>query len=412
MKINRSIAIVILFFLTPCLIAQDNSAKKAPQNNKAAENQPAARATLFDNVAEQLTRFYVDKEFRKNRLPAIIEKYRPLAEQAKSIEAQRKVIFEMLSHIPASHLGLFSKSSYKRVMAELFNKPMPTFGLELIEIGDQYFAHNVLEGGPADQAGIKIGDRVVSLDGQNVQNNKRLDFRTDDAYVSDPSVHYLSCERDDKLKFEIERTWGEERKIIEVTAKDYSAFEAAKASIRIIEKDNLKIGMIHFWFIHIRGVNKLLKETLESKFKDCDAVIVDLRGRGGNGAACKPMVDIMSGKRSNWKKPVVALIDGNSRSAKEVIAYLIRQEKAARLVGQRTAGAVIPASFKDVGFDTVLMFPRFRLGKFTDQIEGKGVSPHVLVEQRRPLSGAKDPIAEAGVREAVRMINAAKQKSQ
>ena len=120
---------------------------------------------------------------------------------------------------------------------------------------------------------------------QTGRMNRKLDYRTDDAYMPDPSVHYLNCEKGEKLKFEVENGWGKKRQIVEVTAKDYCAFDAAKASIRIIEKDGCKIGTIHFWYIHIRGVNQLLKETLETRFKDCDALIVDLRGRGGSAGA-------------------------------------------------------------------------------------------------------------------------------
>ena len=392
-------AFAVLLICLQTITAQDDSGSSEKKEKP-----------LFDAVADQLSKRYYDKEFRANELPKLIETYRPLAAKAESLKEQRDITFKFLSHIPATHLGLLSKSSYDQLMGELFSKVAPTLGMELIEIHDQYFAHSILEGGPADKAGIVMGDRIVSMDGNPVRDHSRLDYRTDDSFLPDPAVHSLLCKEDDVVEFVVDRGWGKIEKI-KIEAKPYSSFEAAKASAKIIEKDGMKIAHIHFWFIHIQGVAKLLKSKLENEFKDCDALVLDLRGRGGNGGAVRGIVDIVSGKRSDWDKPTVALIDRNSRSAKEVIAYYFKTEKSARLVGERTAGAVIPATFKEVGHDSVLMFPTFTLGKLTKALEGIGVQPDVAVEKWRPGLDHHDPIYDAGVVEAIAMAKKAKAKT-
>ena len=248
--------------------------------------------------------------------------------------------------------------------------------------------------------------RIVSVDGVPIEECERLDWRSDDAYLTDAPVRRLDCEEDDEIQLEIERSWGEMTDL-SVTASMYSAFEAAKASARIIENEQLRIGYIHFWFIHVRGVPQLLKEKLEGDFADCDALILDLRGRGGNGGVLKQIYAVLSGENSSWQKPVVALINQNSRSAKEVIAYELKKQNLALLVGERTAGAVIPATFKKVGPETMLMYPTFRLGKYTDTLEGHGVAPDIVVREPGPYSAGADPLIDAGVEAAgqwVRMI--------
>ncbi len=86
--------------------------------------------------------------------------------------------------------------------------------------------------------------------------------------------------------------------------------------------------------------------------------------------------------------------------AKEVIAYEMKARNIALVVGEGTAGAVIPASFTDVGFDTMLMYPTFRMGKYTDAIEGIGVEPDVLVKDAGPYSHGADPLLEAAIEQA------------
>jgi carboxyl-terminal processing protease len=102
--------------------------------------------------------------------------------------------------------------------------------------------------------------------------------------------------------------------------------------------------------------------------------------------------------------PIVALLDRQSRSAKDVLAYELKRTGIARLVGEPTAGAVIPASFADVGHDTILMFPSFKLPRYTEILEFKPVQPDVYVERAGPLSAGADPILEAGLTEALRLV--------
>lgn len=361
---------------------------------------------LFERVVEALEKNYYDKDFRENKLPEIVERYRARAEAAETVREQREVAHALLSNLPATHMGLLSKAAYRHIFQELQNRKTPTFGFELIEYDGKHYAHNVLEGGPAENAGLRRGDRIVTVDGVLAEDAKRLDWRTDDAYHPDPPVRGLLGEEGDSIELEIERRPGEFLEL-EIEAEPYSAFEAAKASARIIEHDGKRIGHIHFWFIHIFGTDELLKSKLEGEFADCDALIIDLRGRGGSGGMCERVVRILEGRTSSWDKPVVALINQHSRSAKEVIAYELRRRDIALLVGETTAGAVIPASFRDVGDDTILMFPTFVLPKYTQILEGVGVKPHVVVQDAGPYSAGRDPLLETGLREAARLADQA-----
>lgn len=365
--------------------------------------------TLFENVVTVLKKRYVDERFRKEDIPKLAAQYADKFSRAKTLREQRQVVHEFLSHIPASHLGLLSRQTHRYVMDDLLGRPYPTFGFQLVEIKGRYYAGMLLEGGPALRAGLLTWDRIVTIDGVPVEESSRLDWRSDDSYIGDerdPGVHYVIASQGDKIKLKVERS---RNKFIEVTipAEEYSAFAAAQASAQIHKMDGRKIGYLHFWYVHMTGVPELVKEKLAGEFADCDAVIIDLRGRGGNGMAIAKIVDILRADRASKNRPLVALVDRQSRSAKDVLAYEFKQTGVARLVGERSAGAVIPATFADVGHDSVLMFPSFKLPRYTDLLEFKPVEPDVFVERAGPLSGGEDPILKAGLAEALRLLKAA-----
>ncbi len=359
------------------------------------------KESLFENVAGVLSERFFDETFRENELPRFVELYRKKAAEATSFEQERAIVQEFLSNMPATHLGLISKASRTHMMHDLGGEASPSFGFELIEYDGKHYAFNVLEEGPGAKAGLRRGDRFVTIDGALVANSPRLSWRTDDAFLPDPPVRGLSCEEGDAIKLRIERTPGKYLDI-KIPCEPYCTWDATKASARIIEQDGKRIGLVHFWHIQLRGPDALLKEKLEGDFASCDALVLDLRGRGGSGFMVNRMLDVLDGT-SSWRRLIVALINGHSRSAKEVIANEFRKRGLGTLVGERTAGAVIPVSMADVGFDMHLMFPSFTLGQHTNDLEFVGVAPDIQVAEVGPYSAGADPILDAGVTEAVRL---------
>ena len=240
--------------------------------------------TLFENVAKVLAENYVDKDFRTKQLPALIEQYRSKAAAASSLRDQRQVVEEFLSHIPASHLGLLSVQAHRTMMADLVQVAYPSFGFQVVGTGSDAYAAMILEGGPAERAGLLAGDRLVTIDGTPVEESPRLDWRTDDAYIGDerdPSVRFVLASAGDRMALHVERRPGEFADVT-ITAEDYTAFDAAEASVRVFQSNGLSIGYLHFWFVHVSGVPELIKRAVAGRLKDVNGLVIDLRGRGGS----------------------------------------------------------------------------------------------------------------------------------
>ena len=145
------------------------------------------------------------------------------------------------------------------------------------------------------------------------------------------------------------------------------------------------------------GPTALLEELFAGPFADCDGLIVDLRGRGGAVTEVGSLLNLLGSEKGKWRRPLVLLTHEATRSAKEVIAHELQRQNMCFVVGETTAGAVIPASFADVGHETMLMFPAFKLQMHTRLLEGIGVTPDVEVAGPLPFAQGRDPILAAGV---------------
>lgn len=368
---------------------------------------PASEAApdLYDRVARALLDTYYDESFRETELPELIARHRPTAAQANR-SSTLEATWALLEEIPISHLGLLSEYSHARLFDELLGTPRPSFGFEVVDLPEGHFVTNVYEGGPAERAGLRRWDRIVGIDGRLPAASDRLEWRTDDAHLDDPPLHYPRVRSDDdRLELAIATGVYGDQRIVTIEAEPWSALQSARASARVVERDDVRIGVLHFWFIHIQGVPELLDAFREGECARCDALVLDLRGRGGNAMAVEPIL----AAAGRWSpRPVLALTDRHSRSAKDVIAFELKERGLATLVGERTAGAVIPASFREVGDGMVLMLPTFTLGRYTEILEGNGVEPDVTVEAPMPDAPGADPILERGLEEALRRVEASR----
>ena len=129
-----------------------------------------------------------------------------------------------------------------------------------------------------------------------------------------------------------------------------------ESSARVIESNGRRIGYVHVWcyagHVYQRALEFLLSQ---GALKDADALIWDLRdGWGGaqpeyldlfNARAPTMQVTDQSGASEfvnvKWRKPVAMLINGGTRSGKEVLAYGFKKYRLGELIGTRTEGAVL-----------------------------------------------------------------------
>src|SRR5262249_41290059 len=121
----------------------------------------------------------------------------------------------------------------------------------------------------------------------------------------------------------------------------------------------VRVGYVHVWSYAGGAYQRALEDLIaDGPLRDADALVWDLRN--GWGGAQPQYLDLFNPNASatqvtdrsadtriedvKWRKPVAMLVNGGTRSDKEVFAYGFKRYGLGEVIGTRTAGAVLAAS--------------------------------------------------------------------
>jgi carboxyl-terminal processing protease len=254
----------------------------------------------------------------------------------------------------------------------------------------------VIDGTPAQQAGLRGGDAIVTADGNAFE-----------------PVGSFRGKVGKSVLLEVHR--GASVVQVPVTPVEIQPnkmfLRGLEASARIIEANGRRIGYVHVWsyagFVYQRALESLLSQGV---LKDADALIWDLRD--GWGGAQPEYLDLFNARgptmqvtdRSGagefvnvkWRKPVAMLINGGTRSGKEVLAFGFKKYGLGELIGTRTEGAVLAATAFLIGSGLMLLAVE-DVRVDGERLEGVGVTPTIEVQAGAGHAGADDPQLERAV---------------
>lgn len=380
----------------------------------------SAQPALFDAVWNTVNENFYDPKFNGLDWAALKSQYQQRVAQASSRAEKATVINEMLDQLRTSHTHLYTADEpayyqllgifYPRIR-ELRTGLQATFpdgkvqyegiGIVTQRIQDQTFVKAILENSPAAKAGLTVGDQILSVAGQPFQ----------------PIQSFLG-QANQPVSLQIQRTQDpNSQQKITVTPQRYDGMtmflEAMSDSVQMVETDGKRIGYVHIWsYAGDQYQQKLEEEVIYGRLKDADALVLDLR-EGWGGApltalhlytARGPSVTnigrrgVASTYRSQWEKPVVMLVNEGSRSAKEILAYGFQEYEIGTVVGSHTAGAVVagrPFLMPDSSLLYVAVADVY-VDK-TVRLEGRGVTPDVVVSSPTAYAQGKDPQKERAI---------------
>jgi carboxyl-terminal processing protease len=371
----------------------------------------------FDQVWELVRDRFYDPHLNGLDWQEQRARFRPDAASARSREDAAVAINAMLAKLGASHTHFYTPEdpAYYQ-LADIFVGALEHRGLERVfprgevsypgigvftEIDNQgrTFVTGVIEGAPAHQAGVLLGDEIVSADSRP--------FRPVSSFrgkVGSP------------VALEIRRASGVAPIAISVSPADLHPNEmflrGLKASARVIVAGEARIGYVHVWSYASRRIQSALEDLMsEGPLKDADALVWDLRG--GWGGAQPEYLDLFNPRAPTmqvkgrdgetgfvdvkWRKPVAALINEGTRSGKEVLAYGFKEYRLGELVGQRTEGAVLAATAFLIGDDGLLLLAVEDVLVDGQRLEGVGVTPTIEVPFDWHYAAGGDPQLDRAV---------------
>lgn len=196
-----------------------------------------------------------------------------------------------------------------------------------------------IKGSPAEAAGLKSGDKIVSVDG--------VEYTVDEM---DEAVKHIKGDKGTTVTLGILSEGDGRVRDVKITRDEIHMESVITGSIG----DIAYIGLTQFEENTVDEFTEAMKAAAGKK-----GLILDLRGNPGGileaavgiSDQLLPEADIVSAKdnrdkevfhytsdEESWNKPIVVLVNGGSASASEIVAGALKDNKAATLVGEKTYG--------------------------------------------------------------------------
>ena len=231
--------------------------------------------------------------------------------------------------------------------------------------GDYVVFGQPYEGFPADEGGVKAGDKILMIDGEDMLSKSIDDISK--ALRGDPETDVVVC---------VERSYDGKREELKLRRRRIAEPSVSYAGIL---RDG--VGYIaHNDFIH--GSYDEVRKALEALMSEGElrGLVLDYRSNGGGvmreavGIASlfvdhgERVVSIMGRDSLSLRHfateykpiaksiPIVILVNGLSASASEILAGSLQDLDRAVVMGQRTYGKGLVQSTAYLGYNTYLKF--------------------------------------------------------
>lgn len=425
MKFILSIALILLAFVP---FKAQTTAAVLPDVTVSAE-EADLRKQSFDKVWNTVNEKHYDKTFGGIDWLKVRETYAPKAAAAKTRAEFHNVLRQMLAELKLSHFGIYPKNSEIQAM----RKASGTIGVELKMLAGIPVISRVDAGSPGADAGMRPGQAVKTIDSVAYADilkpleasfaNRKITAGVKNVQRERTLLAAINGKAGTTLKLEV---LGENDKVLsfEIARKNFEGemsqpFGNFPAQEVIFESKRLAsgIGYIRFnmWIIpQIQKIRAAVKELGDAK-----GLIIDLRGNpGGIGGMAPGFAGMLMKEKASlgtmnlrdtgqkfivypqenpFLGKVVILEDYGSASTSEVFMAGMQEIGRARIVGETSAGAVLPSVMEALPTEATFQYAvsDYRSPK-NILIEGRGVIPDVEVKlTREGLLKGRDTQLEA-----------------
>ncbi|NJL76243.1 MAG: S41 family peptidase [Saprospiraceae bacterium] len=328
---------LIKFSILAVVVALSVATTFQPNSNKYFEI--TKNIEIFANLYKELNTYYVDE----------IE---PAQLMRVGIDAMVESLDPYTNYISESQI-----EGYRFITEGRYNG----IGASSETIKDLITITELYEGQPADKAGLKVGDRILAIDGKVTKGKTQEDINNILRGFPGTEVELLIERPGKTVPFSVKLLRDE----VEAKNIPYSG--------KIADH----IGYINLsTFTRDAGANVAdALRTLQGEDPDLKGVVLDLRGNGGgllNEAVNianvfipkNELVVTTRGKVKEWDRsfktlnvpvdteiPLVILINNRSASASEIVSGVIQDYDRGVIIGQLSYGKGLVQNTRDIGYN-------------------------------------------------------------
>jgi len=248
-----------------------------------------------------------------------------------------------------------------------------------------------IEGTPGEKAGIRSGDQILKIDGQDTKD-LALDEAVGKIRGKEGTDVTLTLRRGDKIRD------------VKLTRAN---IQIKTVSGRMLPE---KIAVIRLSMFNEQTAGEFYKQYEAMEAQGMKAMILDLRDNPGglldssvrvsNKLVPKgPVVSVVTrngekevhnSQLEKVKYPLVVLVNGGSASASEIVAGAVQDTAAGTLIGTKTFGKGSVQSIVKLSSDTAI---KLTIAKYATPknrfINGIGIEPDIKVENPENKNGAE-----------------------
>ncbi|ARP99421.1 S41 family peptidase [Pseudorhodoplanes sinuspersici] len=278
-------------------------------------------------------------------------------------------------------------------------------GVVTRNIDGRLFITQIYHGSTAQHAGLQTGDEIIAVDGKPYRPIASFKDRAGESVT----VSIRRTADAAPIDIAVPVAWIQPNTALR---------HAIRSSARTFEKDGLRIGYLRVWTYAAGRMHSLLTEMIASEtLRNADGLVLDLRSRWGGSAS--EAADLFLGRSremtvidrdgqekvvvARWRKPLVAIIDQNTRSSMEIFARAL-QHAAVPLIGSHSAGAVLAGRGFLLKDNSLLVLAVNDVRIDGQRLENVGVSPDIAVPYDIRYSAGADPQFERAVAELSRKL--------
>jgi C-terminal processing protease CtpA/Prc len=354
--LTNSISKFQWIFITIAILSASMSAQVEGNDRSLAQG-------MLNNVKNEIKSNYYDTSFRSVDIEYVWELANQKIKTDLTRDAMMMTIASAVLTLDDSHTTFFPPSRAADI----------EYGWVISMIGDGCYVIAIKPQSDAEAKGLKIGDRVLQIDGVKPTRDNRWKtlYRL---YAVMPAT---------KVTMTVIRPGEEQPRSFEIhtkisktaTALNYetlwvkilrNGWDKSRSDKYVEFGDDLLI-----WRMRSFQMSESALDSMMSKARQHKSLILDLRNNGGGhvdilkrlvGNLFEKDIKIADEKTRKTTKPIIAktrgkdlfkgnlivLVNNSSASASEVLARIVQLENRGKVIGDRSMGAVMESKFFDM----------------------------------------------------------------